>query len=128
MIEREEQPFGEKAVFLSRLGKRLNPTAVNKLVGLLGIRIPEPLEREYGLNLITTAPSVRYRVMNAAGEVLARARAAGVTDVLVPAIGPSGWDGLLAMARATPPPRCCWISRVRNCFTPAAVKSTVRAW
>jgi TatD DNase family protein len=36
------------------------------------------------------------------GEVLARAWAAGVTDVLVPAIGPEGWDGLLRLTRATP--------------------------
>jgi TatD DNase family protein len=35
-------------------------------------------------------------------EVLVRARAAGVTDVLVPAIGPSGWSALLALVRATP--------------------------
>jgi TatD DNase family protein len=35
-------------------------------------------------------------------EVLARARAAGVTDVLVPAIGPDGWARLVALARATP--------------------------
>ncbi len=34
--------------------------------------------------------------------VLARARAAGVTDVVVPAIGPDGWDGLAAWARRTP--------------------------
>ncbi len=34
--------------------------------------------------------------------VLARARAAGVTDVVVPAIGPDGWDALAALARATP--------------------------
>lgn len=36
------------------------------------------------------------------GEVLARARAAGVSDVVVPAVGPSRWDGLVALARATP--------------------------
>ena len=35
-------------------------------------------------------------------EVLARARAAGVTELVVPAIGPDGWDGLAALARATP--------------------------
>jgi TatD DNase family protein len=35
-------------------------------------------------------------------EVLARARAAGVTDVVVPAVGPGRWDGLLSAARATP--------------------------
>ncbi|MGA8892681.1 MAG: TatD family hydrolase [Anaeromyxobacteraceae bacterium] len=29
--------------------------------------------------------------------VLSRARAAGVTDVVVPAVEPSGWDGLLAL-------------------------------
>jgi TatD DNase family protein len=34
--------------------------------------------------------------------VLARARAAGVNEILVPAIGPDGWDGLAAFARATP--------------------------
>jgi TatD DNase family protein len=34
--------------------------------------------------------------------VLARARAAGVTDLVVPAIGPDGWDALAAWARATP--------------------------
>jgi TatD DNase family protein len=37
--------------------------------------------------------------------VLARAWAAGVTDVLVPAIGPSGWERLLALPGATPGPR-----------------------
>lgn len=36
------------------------------------------------------------------GEVLARARAAGVTDVVVPAIGPEGWDALAALAAASP--------------------------
>ena len=34
--------------------------------------------------------------------VLTRARAAGVTDVVVPAIGPDGWEALAALARATP--------------------------
>ncbi len=34
--------------------------------------------------------------------VVARARAAGVTDLVVPAIGPEGWEGLRALARATP--------------------------
>ncbi len=34
--------------------------------------------------------------------VLARARAAGVSDVVVPAIGPEGWDDLAAWAGATP--------------------------
>lgn len=32
-------------------------------------------------------------------EVLARARAAGVTDVVVPAVGPDRWEALLATAR-----------------------------
>jgi TatD DNase family protein len=36
------------------------------------------------------------------GAVLARARAAGVTDVVVPAIGPEGWEALRALAAATP--------------------------
>ncbi len=36
------------------------------------------------------------------GAVLARAREAGVTDVVVPAIGPGGWDALAELARATP--------------------------
>jgi TatD DNase family protein len=35
-------------------------------------------------------------------EVLARARAAGVTDIVVPGIGPDGWAPLAAYARATP--------------------------
>ena len=35
-------------------------------------------------------------------EVLARARAAGVTDVLVPATGPAGWAPLLELVAATP--------------------------
>jgi TatD DNase family protein len=35
-------------------------------------------------------------------DVLARARAAGVTDLIVPAIGPGGWDGLAAWAGRTP--------------------------
>jgi TatD DNase family protein len=35
-------------------------------------------------------------------EVLARARAAGVAQVLVPAIGPQGWGALAAWAAATP--------------------------
>ncbi|HET9553987.1 MAG TPA: TatD family hydrolase [Anaeromyxobacteraceae bacterium] len=35
-------------------------------------------------------------------EVLARARAAGVTDLVVPATGPDGWAPLLALAAATP--------------------------
>jgi TatD DNase family protein len=34
--------------------------------------------------------------------VLARARAAGVTDVVVPAVGPAGWAPLVEAARATP--------------------------
>lgn len=34
--------------------------------------------------------------------VLARARAAGVTDLIVPAIGPGGWTALAELARATP--------------------------
>ncbi len=34
--------------------------------------------------------------------VLARARAAGVTDLVVPAVGPDGWDDLAAWARVTP--------------------------
>ncbi len=36
------------------------------------------------------------------GDVVERARRAGVTDVLVPAIGPDGWARLLALASATP--------------------------
>jgi TatD DNase family protein len=35
-------------------------------------------------------------------EVLDRARAAGVTDVIVPAIGPDGWGALAARAARTP--------------------------
>jgi len=35
-------------------------------------------------------------------EVLARARAAGVTELVVPAVGPDGWAGLAAYAAATP--------------------------
>ena len=35
-------------------------------------------------------------------DVLSRARAAGVTDLVVPAVGPEGWDGLLALVRSRP--------------------------
>ena len=35
-------------------------------------------------------------------EVLTRARAAGVTDVVVPAVGPDGWERLAAFAAASP--------------------------
>ncbi|HEX9049207.1 MAG TPA: TatD family hydrolase [Anaeromyxobacter sp.] len=35
-------------------------------------------------------------------EVLARARAAGVTEIVVPAIGPDGWGSLAAYAARTP--------------------------
>jgi len=35
-------------------------------------------------------------------EALRRARAAGVTDVVVPAVGPDGWEALRALAAATP--------------------------
>jgi TatD DNase family protein len=35
-------------------------------------------------------------------EVVRRARGAGVTDVVVPAIGPGGWEPLRAFASATP--------------------------
>jgi len=35
-------------------------------------------------------------------EVLARARAAGVAAVVVPAVGPARWAGLLELVRATP--------------------------
>lgn len=38
-------------------------------------------------------------------EVLAQAAAAGVATVVVPAIGPDRWDGLLALAREAPAPR-----------------------
>lgn len=34
--------------------------------------------------------------------VLARARAAGITDVVVPAIGPAGWGALARLSRETP--------------------------
>lgn len=36
------------------------------------------------------------------GDALARARAAGVTDVVVPAVGPAGWARLAALAAANP--------------------------
>jgi TatD DNase family protein len=36
------------------------------------------------------------------GQVLARARAAGITDVVVPAVGPEGWERLLALCREWP--------------------------
>jgi TatD DNase family protein len=35
-------------------------------------------------------------------EALGRARAVGVTDIIVPAIGPDGWEALAAFSRATP--------------------------
>ncbi len=35
-------------------------------------------------------------------EVVARARAAGVSAIVVPAVGPAGWAGLPALAAATP--------------------------
>jgi len=35
-------------------------------------------------------------------EVLARARAAGVTDVVIPAVGPERWAALVALATRTP--------------------------
>jgi len=35
-------------------------------------------------------------------EVLSRARAAGVTDLVVPAVGPEGWEALRAWAPQTP--------------------------
>lgn len=35
-------------------------------------------------------------------EVLARARRAGVTDVVIPAVGPARWTALLALVAATP--------------------------
>lgn len=35
-------------------------------------------------------------------EVIARARAAGVTDIVIPAIGPDGWEALLELAGSTP--------------------------
>jgi TatD DNase family protein len=34
--------------------------------------------------------------------VLSRARAVGVTEIVVPAVGPEGWPALLHLARATP--------------------------
>jgi TatD DNase family protein len=36
------------------------------------------------------------------GAVLERARAAGVTDLVVPAVGPGGWEALLALSRSEP--------------------------
>ena len=47
-----------------------------------------------------------------------------VTDI--PRFRPSTDD--IAIARAIPPPRCCWISSVRSSFLPATVKSMVSAW
>lgn len=39
-------------------------------------------------------------------DVLRRAREAGVAEVIVPAIGPEGWDGLARWAAATPGVHC----------------------
>src|SRR6202795_1027370 len=57
--------FEPEKFFALRFGFRCG------FLGLLHMEIAqERLEREFGINLITTAPSVRYRITTTAGDVV----------------------------------------------------------